>query len=308
LHLVVTKESFLSYSSLEDIQLSAQKKNLIPLLFNVDVNEVGNILVENSESKECKEAVDGLLSSHEFKFKENEGNWRLGVAKTAGILKGKLGRMSTVEPEIESFYENLFPKNKIFVGRQKELADRSPRSDKINIDEFFNHGALEGKEPDVDTTFSNELLKKIEALQIYELSSLKLRESKKKVNGKATQCSIKFKELEKHESPYIVVALIGNKADLQEVARCQFRGVLLPMVVLLTPVVVVSEIVADSKTFCSGVNNRVGLDVLRNTLRLGWGAGALDEGEGVRKYGVREVDSVGDRVGGVGGVLYLMFE
>ncbi|GJR17722.1 hypothetical protein Tco_0966249 [Tanacetum coccineum] len=141
--------------ALEDIRLSAQKKNLIPLLFNVDVNEVGNILAENSESKECKEAVDGLLRSHEFKFKANEGNWRLGVAKTAGILKGKLGRMSTVEPEIESFYENLFPKNKIFVGRQKELADRSPRSDKINIDEFFNHGALEGKEPDVDTTFSN---------------------------------------------------------------------------------------------------------------------------------------------------------
>ncbi|GKC22527.1 hypothetical protein Tco_1024677 [Tanacetum coccineum] len=101
------------------------------------------------------QAVDGLLRSHEFKFKANEGNWRLGVAKTAGILKGKLGRMSTVEPEIESFYENLFPKNNIFVGRQKELADRFPRSDKINIDEYFNYGVLEGKEPHVDTTFSN---------------------------------------------------------------------------------------------------------------------------------------------------------
>ncbi|GJY82011.1 P-loop containing nucleoside triphosphate hydrolase superfamily protein [Tanacetum coccineum] len=74
---------------LEDIRLSAQKKNLIPLLFNVDVNEVGNILAENSESKECKEAVDGLLRSHEFKFKANEGNWRLGVAKTDWIFKEK---------------------------------------------------------------------------------------------------------------------------------------------------------------------------------------------------------------------------
>nr|GEZ19434.1 hypothetical protein [Tanacetum cinerariifolium] len=33
-----------------------------------------------------------------------------------------------------------------------------------------------------------------------------------------------FQELEMYESPDIVVALVGNKADLQEKARCQFRG------------------------------------------------------------------------------------
>ncbi|PWA73812.1 P-loop containing nucleoside triphosphate hydrolases superfamily protein [Artemisia annua] len=120
---VVTKESLLSYLSLEEIRFFAQKKNLIPLFFDMDVSEVGNVLAENSDSKECKEAVDGLMRSHEFKLEANEGNWRLCVAKTAGILKGRLGRMSVAEPEIECFDEIPFPKNKIFVGREKELAE-----------------------------------------------------------------------------------------------------------------------------------------------------------------------------------------
>ncbi|GKB81473.1 ribonuclease H-like domain-containing protein, partial [Tanacetum coccineum] len=65
-------EILLCYLSLEEIQFFAQKKNLIPLFFSINVNEDGNILAENSDSKECKEAVDGLMRSHEFKSEANE--------------------------------------------------------------------------------------------------------------------------------------------------------------------------------------------------------------------------------------------
>ncbi|GJU82705.1 hypothetical protein Tco_1285070 [Tanacetum coccineum] len=57
-----------------------------------------------------------------------------GVAKTTRILKGRLGRMSTIETETESLQ-----KNNIFVGRQKELADRFPRSDKANGAGTWDH-------------------------------------------------------------------------------------------------------------------------------------------------------------------------
>ncbi|GJZ31104.1 ribonuclease H-like domain-containing protein [Tanacetum coccineum] len=82
------------------------------------------------------------MTFDEFKFKANEGNWRLCVAEIVGTLKGRLGRMSAAEPEIESFDKILFLKNKIFVSKEKELAE----CDKINIDEYFSYGALEGND------------------------------------------------------------------------------------------------------------------------------------------------------------------
>lgn len=59
--MVVSSYSFLNHLSLEKIRFFAQKKNLIPVFFGTDPNEITNILNPNSGSKECKEAIDGLV-------------------------------------------------------------------------------------------------------------------------------------------------------------------------------------------------------------------------------------------------------
>ncbi|KAL8205762.1 hypothetical protein R6Q57_009313 [Mikania cordata] len=120
---VVTKDSLLSYLSLEEIRFFAQKKNLIPLFFDTNLNEAVNLLGQNADSKESREAVDGLTKSHEFKLEAHEGNWRLCVSKTARILRGKLGRMSVAEKEVENNDEIVYQRNRSFVGREKELAE-----------------------------------------------------------------------------------------------------------------------------------------------------------------------------------------
>ncbi|XP_076957739.1 uncharacterized protein LOC143633298 [Bidens hawaiensis] len=120
---VITKDSLLSYLSLEEIRFFAQKKNLVPLFFDTDSKEVVNLLAQNSGRKECKEAIEGLMKSHEFKLEANEVNWRLCVSRTAGILKGKLGRMSVAERDTEAVDEIPFPRNRFFVGRETELAE-----------------------------------------------------------------------------------------------------------------------------------------------------------------------------------------
>ncbi|KAJ0688796.1 putative AAA+ ATPase domain, P-loop containing nucleoside triphosphate hydrolase, TIR [Helianthus annuus] len=120
---VVTKDSLLSYLSLEEIRFFSQKKNLIPLFFDTDINEVVNLLGQNADTKEGKEVIDGLTKSHEFKLEANEGNWRSCVSKTAAILRGKLGRMSVAEKEIENIDEIQFSRSRFFVGREKELAE-----------------------------------------------------------------------------------------------------------------------------------------------------------------------------------------
>ncbi|KAA8523486.1 hypothetical protein F0562_009909 [Nyssa sinensis] len=79
--------------------------------------------ISNSDDKECKEAADGLMKSHEFKLETNEGNWRSCVSKTAGILSTKLGRKSVNEKDIEGLEELPFPKNRFFVGREKEMME-----------------------------------------------------------------------------------------------------------------------------------------------------------------------------------------
>lgn len=120
---VVTKCSLLNYLTCEEIRFFAQKKNLIPMFFDTNLNEVTNLLAQNSNGKGCKEAIDGLMKSNEFKLEANEGNWRSCVSRSAWILRGKLGRKSYVDKEIENVDEMPFPKNRFFVGREKELAE-----------------------------------------------------------------------------------------------------------------------------------------------------------------------------------------
>ncbi|KAL7217323.1 hypothetical protein ACSBR1_029096 [Camellia fascicularis] len=120
---VVTSYSLLNHLSLEEIRFFVQKKNLIPLFFDTDPSEIMGLHNRNSDDKEYKEAVDGLMRSHEFKLETNEGNWRSCVSRAAGILKGKLGRKSVSEMEVEGLEELPFPKNRFFVGREKEMME-----------------------------------------------------------------------------------------------------------------------------------------------------------------------------------------
>ncbi|KAL3851073.1 hypothetical protein ACJIZ3_012955 [Penstemon smallii] len=120
---VVTSYSLLNHMSLEEIRFFAQKKNLIPLFFDTDANEIASLFNPHSDNKECKEALDGLLRYHEFKLEANEGNWRSCVSKAAGILRGKLGRNSIAEKEVDAHEELPFSRNKFFVGREKEVME-----------------------------------------------------------------------------------------------------------------------------------------------------------------------------------------
>ncbi|XP_031257542.1 uncharacterized protein LOC116115543 [Pistacia vera] len=120
---VVTNSSFLNHLSLEEIRLFAQKKNLIPLFFDTGPNDIMGLLNCSSIDKECKEAIDGLMKSHEFKLEANECNWRSCVAKAAGILRAKLGRKSVAESDLEGFEELPFARNRCFVGREKEIME-----------------------------------------------------------------------------------------------------------------------------------------------------------------------------------------
>ncbi|OMO83843.1 hypothetical protein CCACVL1_11135 [Corchorus capsularis] len=121
---VVTNSSFLNHLSLEEIRFFTQKKNLIPLFFDTGPAEIMGLVNCNSIDKECKEAMDGLIKcSHEFNLEANQGNWRSCVAKAAGILRTKLGRKSVAVAERFDFEELPFPRNKFFVGRDKEIME-----------------------------------------------------------------------------------------------------------------------------------------------------------------------------------------
>lgn len=121
---VITSLSFLNPLSIEEIRFFAQKKNLIPLLFDIDPNEIASLLNRNSDDKEWREAIDGLMKSQEFKLESNDSNWRSSISRAVGILKSKLGRKSVAEKEkLEDLEEFPFPRNRFFLGREKELME-----------------------------------------------------------------------------------------------------------------------------------------------------------------------------------------
>ncbi|XP_027061052.1 uncharacterized protein LOC113771992 [Coffea eugenioides] len=120
---VLTRQSLLNHLSLEEIRFFSQKKNLIPLLFDIDINEIISIFNRHADNKECKQGLDGLMKAHELRVEANEGNWRNCVSKAAGILRTRLGRKSVIEKEIEGFDEFPFPRNRCFVGREKEILE-----------------------------------------------------------------------------------------------------------------------------------------------------------------------------------------
>ncbi|KAL1566920.1 hypothetical protein AAHA92_02460 [Salvia divinorum] len=121
---IVTDYTLLNHLSLEEIRFFAQKKNLIPLFFDTDAKEIASLFSAHADnSKECKEALDGLMRCHEFKLETNEGSWRNCISRAVGILKGKLGRKSVAEREVDVCEELPFQRNKFFVGREREVLE-----------------------------------------------------------------------------------------------------------------------------------------------------------------------------------------
>ncbi|KAK9156454.1 hypothetical protein Sjap_003934 [Stephania japonica] len=122
---VVTSASFLNHLSLEEIVFFTQKKNLIPVLFDIDPGEISGLASRNSDDREWKDAIQSLIKFHEFKLEADDSNWRSCVARATAILRGKLGRLS-ISSKIEhqvNLDELTFPRNKFFVGREKELME-----------------------------------------------------------------------------------------------------------------------------------------------------------------------------------------
>ncbi|KAK7259859.1 hypothetical protein RIF29_25474 [Crotalaria pallida] len=122
---VVTSSSFLNHLSMEEVRFFAQKKNLIPLLFDTGPAEIMALLNCNSVDKECKDAIDGIIKCNEFNLEANDGNWRSCITKAAAILRAKLGRKNAdMKNNNMQGFENLpFPRNTYFVGREKEIME-----------------------------------------------------------------------------------------------------------------------------------------------------------------------------------------
>ncbi|KAK3122070.1 hypothetical protein QOZ80_8BG0664710 [Eleusine coracana subsp. coracana] len=120
---VVTMSSFLNPFSLEEIRFFAQKKNLVPILFDTEPSDIAGLFDGKLEDKEGKEAFEGLMRCHEFKLEANESNSRNCVSRTVTLLRSKLGRKNIAEKENEASEGLPFPRNRHFVGREKELTE-----------------------------------------------------------------------------------------------------------------------------------------------------------------------------------------
>ncbi|KAG6382730.1 hypothetical protein SASPL_157561 [Salvia splendens] len=122
--ILVTDYTLLNHLSLEEIRFFAQKKNLIPLFFDTGAEETASLFSAHADgNKECKEALDGLMRCNEFRLETSEGSWRSCVSRAVAILRGKLGRKSVVEREIDVCEELPFQRNKFFVGREREVLE-----------------------------------------------------------------------------------------------------------------------------------------------------------------------------------------
>ncbi|KAL9239157.1 hypothetical protein vseg_013504 [Gypsophila vaccaria] len=122
---VISSGTLFNHFSMEEIRFFAQKKNLIPMFFDMDPTEVSGLLNNSSFDKDCREALQGLIRAHEFKLECSDGDWRSCISKATSVLRAKLGRKSVAikEQEVGVVEEIPFPRNKYFVGRQKEMVD-----------------------------------------------------------------------------------------------------------------------------------------------------------------------------------------
>ncbi|XP_037442227.1 uncharacterized protein LOC119310664 [Triticum dicoccoides] len=120
---VVTTSSFLNPFVLEEIRFFAQKRNLLPILFDTRVSDIAGLFDGKPEDKEGMEALDGLMRCHELKLETDESSWRRCVSTAVTVLQSKLGRGTIAEKESEGTEGLPFPRNRHFIGREKELAE-----------------------------------------------------------------------------------------------------------------------------------------------------------------------------------------
>eukprot|EP01018_Ginkgo_biloba_P025356 Gb_07382 [translate_table: standard] len=144
--LIITKNTFINPFGIEEIRVFLQRKNLIPIFFDVaqsdclarDIIEKKGELWEKhggelwrlceGQEKEWREAVEGLGRVQEWKLEAYKGNWRNCILRAVSLLGSRLGRRSVAERErvkkerVED-EEFPFPRNTGFVGREKELKE-----------------------------------------------------------------------------------------------------------------------------------------------------------------------------------------
>nr|GME02829.1 Disease resistance protein [Ipomoea batatas] len=119
---IITNYSLFNHMSLEEVRFFAQKKSLIPLFFDMDATEVASLANHHSENKKFKDSLDAVLKFHDYKLEANKDNWRSCISKAAGILRDRLGRR-VADKNTEGLEEFPFPRNKYFVGREKEILE-----------------------------------------------------------------------------------------------------------------------------------------------------------------------------------------
>uniref|UniRef100_A0ACD5Y144 Uncharacterized protein n=1 Tax=Avena sativa TaxID=4498 RepID=A0ACD5Y144_AVESA len=117
---VVTVSSFLNPFVLEEIRFFAQKRNLVPILFDTRVSDIAGLFDGKPEDKEGMEAFEGLMRCHDLKLETDGSSWRRCVSRVVTVLQSKLGRGTLAEKESEGL---PFPRNRHFIGRDKELAE-----------------------------------------------------------------------------------------------------------------------------------------------------------------------------------------
>ncbi|GLJ08510.1 hypothetical protein SUGI_0090070 [Cryptomeria japonica] len=141
---IITKNTFLNPFGIEEIRLFLQRKNLVPIFFDIKqldctakdiIEKKGEIWEKQGgelwrlfagQEKEWKEAVEGLSRMQDWKLEACNGNWRNCILRAVSLLGTKLGRKSVAErervkKERAEGEEFPFPRNNGFVGRQKEL-------------------------------------------------------------------------------------------------------------------------------------------------------------------------------------------
>ncbi|KAM0910452.1 hypothetical protein ACQ4PT_014130 [Festuca glaucescens] len=167
---VVTVSSFLNPFVLEEIRFFAQKRNLVPILFDSRVSDIAGLFDGKPEDKEGMEAFEGLMRCHALKLEADESNWRRCVSRVVTVLQSKLGRGTIGEKESDDGLP--FPRNRHFTGREKELAEiermffgcagdvedlECPRSTMPNCETSGVSDGFADKDSDAVTTSNGEL-------------------------------------------------------------------------------------------------------------------------------------------------------
>ncbi|KAG9441360.1 hypothetical protein H6P81_017214 [Aristolochia fimbriata] len=143
---VLTRKSFGNPYSIEEIRNFLDKKNLIPIFFDVSPGDclARDIIEKRGElwekhggelwmlygglEREWRDAINGLLRVDEWNLEAHTGNWRDCIMRTVVVLATRLGRRSIVD-RVNRWVDRVakeefpFPRNEIFIGRKKELSE-----------------------------------------------------------------------------------------------------------------------------------------------------------------------------------------